>query len=152
MIRLRWKSGVSFGALAIMISVPVNAEASAVTENSAQQPVHSADANDGSRSQPVPPEIKKAAQTDVADPSAIIVTARKRNERAIDVPIALTTFQGQALEQRGARNVADVLQEAQASVSTTLAEALRKSPFEGSPRPSAQTRMAIISTICPSPA
>ncbi|HJP68015.1 MAG TPA: TonB-dependent receptor plug domain-containing protein, partial [Sphingomicrobium sp.] len=54
-----------------------------------------------------------AAETGaVGDESVIIVTARKRSERAIDVPIALTTFQGQALEKRGALNVAEVLQEA----------------------------------------
>lgn len=47
-----------------------------------------------------------------SDPSDIIVTARKRAERALDVPIAITAFSGQSLEDRGARSLADVLQEA----------------------------------------
>ncbi len=42
----------------------------------------------------------------------IVVTARKREERAIDVPIALTAISGEALEQRGAKNLSDFLQEA----------------------------------------
>jgi outer membrane receptor protein involved in Fe transport len=42
----------------------------------------------------------------------IIVTARKREERAIDIPIALTAVSGEALELRGADNLADFLQEA----------------------------------------
>jgi len=42
----------------------------------------------------------------------IIVTARKRAERPIDIPVALTSITGKALERRGIRSVADVLQEA----------------------------------------
>ncbi|MFD2137132.1 TonB-dependent receptor plug domain-containing protein [Novosphingobium resinovorum] len=42
----------------------------------------------------------------------IIVTARKREERAVDVPIAVTAVSGAALEKRGAANLADFLQEA----------------------------------------
>jgi outer membrane receptor protein involved in Fe transport len=42
----------------------------------------------------------------------IIVTARKREERAIDVPIAISAISGDQLEARGARNLADFLQEA----------------------------------------
>ncbi|HKY79861.1 MAG TPA: TonB-dependent receptor [Sphingobium sp.] len=41
----------------------------------------------------------------------IVVTARKREERAIDVPIALSAVSGEAMEKRGVRSVADVLQE-----------------------------------------
>ncbi|SMP71605.1 Outer membrane receptor for ferrienterochelin and colicins [Novosphingobium panipatense] len=41
----------------------------------------------------------------------IIVTARKREERAVDVPIAVAAISGERLERRGARNLADVLQE-----------------------------------------
>lgn len=46
------------------------------------------------------------------DDSEIVVTARKREERAIDVPIAISAMSGQGLEDRGARNLSDVLQEA----------------------------------------
>lgn len=42
----------------------------------------------------------------------IVVTARKREERAIDVPIAVTAVSGARLEKRGASNLADFLQEA----------------------------------------
>ncbi|MGP7795577.1 TonB-dependent receptor [Sphingomonas sp. CLY1604] len=42
----------------------------------------------------------------------IIVTARKREERAIDVPIAITAVSGDTLERRGANNLSDFLQEA----------------------------------------
>ena len=42
----------------------------------------------------------------------IIVTARKREERSIDVPIAITAVSGETLEQRGVRNIAEFLQEA----------------------------------------
>jgi outer membrane receptor protein involved in Fe transport len=44
--------------------------------------------------------------------SVIVVTARKREERAIEVPIALNAVSGEALEERGARNLVDFLQEA----------------------------------------
>jgi len=46
------------------------------------------------------------------DGGDIVVTARKRDERAIDVPIALSAVSGEALERRGARNLSDFLQEA----------------------------------------
>ncbi|WP_232494689.1 TonB-dependent receptor [Novosphingobium kaempferiae] len=49
---------------------------------------------------------------DAANDGDIIVTARKREERAIDVPIAVTAISGATLEKRGARNLADFLQEA----------------------------------------
>lgn len=42
----------------------------------------------------------------------IVVTARKREERLIDVPIAVTAFGGEELARRGARSLADFLQEA----------------------------------------
>lgn len=51
------------------------------------------------------------ATADGAD-TEIVVTARKREERAIDVPIAINAISGQKLEDRGARSLADVLQEA----------------------------------------
>lgn len=42
----------------------------------------------------------------------IVVTARKREERSIDVPIAISAISGAALEKRGVNNIAQVLQEA----------------------------------------
>ena len=55
------------------------------------------------------PEAEEDASVTNAE---IIVTARKREERAIDVPIALSTFGGDELERRGADTLADFLQEA----------------------------------------
>jgi len=42
----------------------------------------------------------------------VVVTARRRDERLIDVPIAVTNITGRAVEDRGARTLADFLQEA----------------------------------------
>ena len=53
-----------------------------------------------------------SAETSRDSEDTIIVTARKREERAVDVPIALTAVSGEALELRGADNLADFLQEA----------------------------------------
>lgn len=61
-------------------------------------------AQEGSRS------ASQAASDGVSD-GDIVVTARKREERAIDVPIALTAVSGDQIEQRGSRNLADFLQE-----------------------------------------
>ncbi|MGF7153656.1 TonB-dependent receptor [Novosphingobium gossypii] len=60
------------------------------------------------------PAIAQDRADDVASggDDAIVVTARKREERAIDVPIAVTAISGTTLEKRGAANLADFLQEA----------------------------------------
>lgn len=58
-----------------------------------------------------------AARTDggqVAAPTTleeVVVTARKRSERQIDVPIALSSISGETLDQRGATSVGAVLGE-----------------------------------------
>ena len=38
----------------------------------------------------------------------IVVTARRRDERLIDVPVAVTAISGEALETRGAIDITDV--------------------------------------------
>jgi iron complex outermembrane receptor protein len=62
-----------------------------------------------------------ADQTDgVADAEAqgaIIVTARRREERLVDVPIAVTSFGGEELEQRGTIDITEI---AQITPNTTL--------------------------------
>ena len=45
------------------------------------------------------------------NPSQIVVTARKRAERALDVPVAISAVTGRTAEQRGARSTSDLLQE-----------------------------------------
>jgi iron complex outermembrane recepter protein len=42
----------------------------------------------------------------------VVVTARKRTEKLLDVPVAVTAFSGEALEQRGSESIGDFLQEA----------------------------------------
>ena len=42
----------------------------------------------------------------------VVVTARKRSEKQIDVPIALTTFSGEDLDRRGVQGIGAVLAEA----------------------------------------
>ena len=64
-----------------------------------------------------PAAFAQAEQQNRSAPSAdvepaIVVTARKREERAIDVPIAISAVSGEALEKRGAKDLADFLQEA----------------------------------------
>lgn len=48
------------------------------------------------------------AEPAAAEEGAIIVTARRREERLVDVPIAVTTLTGEALEQRGALDITDL--------------------------------------------
>lgn len=54
----------------------------------------------------------QTSETGVEAIEDIVVTARKREERLIEVPIAITAMTGDTLDQRGARSLADVLQEA----------------------------------------
>ncbi|MGV3730605.1 MAG: TonB-dependent receptor domain-containing protein [Sphingopyxis sp.] len=58
------------------------------------------------------PASPSRASFAIVDDTEIVVTARKREERAIDVPIALTALSGPAIERRGANSVSDILQEA----------------------------------------
>ena len=53
-----------------------------------------------------------AAEGSPASGDEIYVTARKRQERAIDVPIAISAVSGADLEKRGVQNLANFLQEA----------------------------------------
>ncbi len=49
------------------------------------------------------------SDTDAAQESSeIIVTARRREERLLDVPIAITAYSGEALEQSGALDITDI--------------------------------------------
>ncbi len=52
----------------------------------------------------------EAAIADAAEVDQVVVTARRREENAQDVPIALTVFGGQALEAAGAYNVQQITQ------------------------------------------
>ena len=61
---------------------------------------------DGPAETVVEPDIDDVA-ADEGD-NIIIVTARRREERLIDVPIAVSSFSGEQLEQRGALDITDV--------------------------------------------
>ena len=72
---------------------------------------------------PVHAQVDPATQTDeVADGASegtIVVTARRREERLIDVPIAVSSYGAEELEQRGAVDITEI---AQLSPNTTLEE------------------------------
>nr|WP_250890183.1 TonB-dependent receptor [Sphingobium nicotianae] len=57
-----------------------------------------------------PLQAQEAPQTADAeeDAAAIIVTARRREERLVDVPIAVSTFSGAELDKRGALDITDI--------------------------------------------
>ena len=49
-----------------------------------------------------PDESTAAAETAAQDEGDIVVTARRREENLLDVPIAVTAYSGEALEAAGA--------------------------------------------------
>ncbi len=51
-------------------------------------------------------------KSEVSSLDAVIVTARKKDERMLDVPIAVTAITGEGLRRRGAASVSEVLQDA----------------------------------------
>lgn len=50
-------------------------------------------------------------QSEVASHDMVVVSARKKEERMIDVPIAMTALSGERLKRRGASSIAEVLQD-----------------------------------------
>lgn len=59
------------------------------------------------------------AQGDAGQGGSIIVTARRREERLLDVPVAVSSYSGEQLEQRGAVDITEI---AQSTPNTTLEE------------------------------
>ena len=55
-----------------------------------------------------PALAQETAAEDLGDSTDIVVTARRREERLVDVPIAVTSFSGEALEARGALDITDI--------------------------------------------
>ncbi|NVD45281.1 TonB-dependent receptor [Qipengyuania atrilutea] len=66
----------------------------------------------GASAQVVVPDLEADAEVAVSDEpgvdSVIVVTARRREERLIDVPIAVTAISGEELATRGALDITDV--------------------------------------------
>ena len=60
-----------------------------------------------------------APQAEEAQGGAIIVTARRREERLVDVPVAVSSFGAEELQQRGSVDITDI---AQITPNTTLEE------------------------------
>ena len=65
--------------------------------------------------QDVPPaEAAPPAEAETQDEAAeavdteIVVTARRRNERLLDVPVAVTAYSGEQLERQGALDITDI--------------------------------------------
>jgi iron complex outermembrane receptor protein len=57
---------------------------------------------------PNEPDSEAAAALTDADDGAIIVTARRREENLLDVPIAVTAYSGEALEESGSLDITDI--------------------------------------------
>ena len=94
----RWKSALSIGVAAgALFALP----AAAQTAVQAQQPVNS------SSETTTPPETQPQA-VDESGTGDIVVTARRREESLLRVPIAVTAFSGEALERSGAIDVTDL--------------------------------------------
>ncbi|XAP77246.1 TonB-dependent receptor [Citromicrobium bathyomarinum] len=62
-------------------------------------------AQDASAEEAMPYSEEASADPDL---NVITVTARRREERLIDVPISVTSFSGEQLEQRGAVDITDI--------------------------------------------
>ncbi|MGI8611452.1 MAG: TonB-dependent receptor [Sphingomicrobium sp.] len=66
-------------------------------------------AQDATTAEPAPPaDAQKAEEAAAASDPEIVVTARRRNEILLDVPIAVTAYSGEQLERQGALDITDV--------------------------------------------
>jgi iron complex outermembrane receptor protein len=57
---------------------------------------------------PLYAQATDAVAEEADDSNVIIVSARRRDERLIDVPIAITAYSGEALERQGAVDITDI--------------------------------------------
>jgi iron complex outermembrane receptor protein len=55
-----------------------------------------------------PPALAQEEGASDAGDGEIVVTARRRDERLMDVPVAVSAFSGEALEQKGALDLTDI--------------------------------------------
>ena len=54
------------------------------------------------------PVVAQDEAAEAENDGAIVVTARRREENLLDVPIAVSAFSGESLEQRGALDLTDI--------------------------------------------
>jgi iron complex outermembrane receptor protein len=101
-MRLTIARAAMFGsvAAAALLTTPATAQ-----ESTAQPP-------DSSTAAPAPAEAPSDAQTqnqpaDASD-QTITVTARRRNEILLDVPVSVTAYSGEQLERQGALDITDI--------------------------------------------
>ncbi|RYD61473.1 MAG: TonB-dependent receptor, partial [Sphingomonadales bacterium] len=66
------------------------------------------------------PAAGQSDETEFTSDGDIVVTARRREERLLDVPVAVTALTGEQLEQRGALDLTDIQS---VSPNTTLKDA-----------------------------
>ena len=92
---------VALAASLGLVAAPALAqEAPATTETAATAAVNDAETRD------------EAAAAPDGD---IVVTARRRTETLIDVPIAVTAYSGEQLDRQGAIDISDLVEKAMAS-------------------------------------
>mgnify|MGYP003288832319 CR=1 FL=1 len=66
-------------------------------------------AQDATTAEPGPPaDAQTTEEAATASDTEIVVTARRRNEILLDVPIAVTAYSGEQLERQGALDITDV--------------------------------------------
>jgi len=71
------------------------------------------------KAQGLPPASADAEASEGGEQGSIIVTARRREERLVDVPISVSSFGADELERRGATDITEI---AQITPNTTLEE------------------------------
>lgn len=64
----------------------------------------------GLQAQEAPPVATQSAEAEAVDSGEILVTARRREESIVDVPIAISAFSSETIQQRGLNSVNSVAQ------------------------------------------
>ena len=66
-------------------------------------------AQDATAADPAPPaSVQTAEDAATTSDAEIVVTARRRNELLLDVPVAVTAYSGEQLERQGALDISDI--------------------------------------------
>ena len=66
-------------------------------------------AQDATTADPAPPaDVQTAAEAATTSDQEIVVTARRRSELLLDVPVAVTAYSGEQLERQGALDISDI--------------------------------------------